>query len=155
MVEIENAPIQTKVQLVHHFKTIDAAGIEAYWLRRFDAQRGDRGEWFSLSSKRVSEFKSRQVHVANSWRTSAMAPKYQIFISSTYEDLRDEATKYLRPCSRWDISQLVWRCSVLRTSSNGTSLPDTSMNPTLLRGHRLAPLWIDHARRSQLYPQGI
>jgi len=38
-----------EVELVHHFKTIDMAGIEAYWLHRFDAQRkrNDR-EWFSL-----------------------------------------------------------------------------------------------------------
>ncbi len=56
--EIENAD-PDDVELVHHFKTVDAAGIEAYWLRRFDAQRKDRGEWFSLLAKHVSEFKRR------------------------------------------------------------------------------------------------
>lgn len=56
--EIESAD-PDEVELVHHFKTIDAVGIEAYWLARFDAQRKDRGEWFSLSSKHVSEFKIR------------------------------------------------------------------------------------------------
>ena len=56
--EIENADPE-EVELVHHFKTVDSAGIEAYWHRRFDAQRKGRGEWFSLSNAHVAEFKRR------------------------------------------------------------------------------------------------
>lgn len=56
--EIEGAD-PGDVELVHHFKTIDAPGIEAYWHRRFDARRKERGEWFALRSADVTEFKRR------------------------------------------------------------------------------------------------
>ena len=46
------------VELLHYFRTVDAPGIESYWLRRFKAQNL-RGEWFTLSSAQAAEFKRR------------------------------------------------------------------------------------------------
>jgi len=46
-----------RLKLIHHFKTDDPSGLEAYWHKRFENKRWKETEFFSLSFQDIQAFK--------------------------------------------------------------------------------------------------